>query len=370
MRLIVLCLILCCGGCFSQRAQWTVEQANAWYAKQPWFVGCNFLPSTAINQIEMWQAETWDPVTIDRELGWAQELGFNTVRVYLHDLVYHHEKEGFLQRMDAFLDICQKRGIRPLFVFFDDCHWAEPRMGKQPDPIPGVHNSGWKQSPGWHITKAYQTGQIDPAEKQRLENYIKGVLSHFKEDSRILGWDLYNEPGQSKNTSIKLLADTWQWAWDVRPSQPLTACVAGAIGDTVKKLNAENSDVYSFHAYENPDQFKKSVEHAMRQANGRPVFCTEYMARSKGNTFEVCMPLFKKHKIACWNWGLVDGKSGTKWPWSSRTPPGAGDAAPTPTVKPNKTLEEPELWFHDILRIDGTAYQQEEVEFIKKLTQR
>ena len=367
--LVVLCMILCVGTCFSHRDQWTVEQANTWYAKQPWLVGCNFLPSTAINQIEMWQAESWDPETINRELGWAQELGFNTIRVYLHDLVYYYEKEGFLRRMDIFLDICQKRCIRPIFVFFDDCHWAGPRMGKQPDPIPGVHNSGWKQSPGWRITKAYENGTIDPVEKRRLENYIKGVLTHFKEDARILGWDLYNEPGQAKNTSTKLLCDTWQWAWEVRSSQPLTACVAGAIDNSAKKINAANSDIYSFHTYDNPDQFKRAVEHAMRQANGRPVFCTEYMARNKGNTFELCMPLFKKYKIACLNWGLVDGKSGTKWPWSSRKVPGAGDVAPMPTRDPNTVTGEPELWFHDILRKDGTAYKQTEVDFIKKITQ-
>src|SRR6187455_2063217 len=87
------------------RARWTIEQANAWYAKQPWLVGCNYSPRTAINQLEMWQAETWDPQTIDQELGWAHDLGFTSVRVFLHDLVWKNDRQGLLRRMDKFLDL-------------------------------------------------------------------------------------------------------------------------------------------------------------------------------------------------------------------------------------------------------------------------
>jgi len=352
---------------FSQNSQWTVEQANEWYADQPWLVGCNFLPSSAINSIEMWQASSWDPETIDKELAWAEELGFNTVRVYLNDLVFHHEKKGFLKRIEKFLVICQEHDMKPLFVFFDDCHWAKPEIGKQPDPIPGVHNSGWKQSPGWHITKAYEEGTIDQDTKERLEAYIKGVLTHFKDDDRILGWDLYNESGQDENMSQKLLTDTWRWAWEIRPSQPLTACVRGSQGEYAKQLNAKNSDVYSFHTYDGPGKFEKTIEMALQQANGRPILCTEYMARSKGNTFRLCLPVFKENKIACWNWGLVDGKSACKWPWSSRERVKGGDATPVPTGDPALAPADPPLWFHEIFRIDGTPYRQDEVDFIRDI---
>ena len=86
-------------------------------AKQPWLVGGNFTPSTAINQLEMWQAETWDPKTIDRELGWAHELGFTSMRVFLHDIVWKQNPKAFLNRMDEFLDIADKHDIGVMFVY-------------------------------------------------------------------------------------------------------------------------------------------------------------------------------------------------------------------------------------------------------------
>ncbi len=346
--------------------QWSIEKANDWYAQQPWLAGCNFLPSTAINQIEMWQSLTWDKATIDKELSLASDLGFNTVRVYLHDLVYKHEKKAFLKKMDDFLSVCESKNIKPLFVFFDDCHNAQPQMGTQPEPIPGVHNSGWKQSPGYHTTLAYNNGSLSKRKQKELEKYIKGVLSHFKNDDRILGWDLYNEPGHSGNKPLKLLNDTWEWAWKIRPAQPLTGCVRGSSNEEAKRINAQNSDVYSFHTYLEPEEFKASVVEAISQAKGRPVWCTEYLARSTGNTFELCLPVFKENSIACWNWGLVDGKSATKWPWTSRKLLN-GEASPIPSVDPKTVPTEPEIWFHEIFRNDGTPYKQEEVDFIQRI---
>src|SRR6476619_2930848 len=93
------------------RDQWTTEQANAWYAKQPWFAGCNYAPSTAINQLEMWQAETFDPKTIDRELTWAEDLGFNSIRVFLHHLVWQQDPKAYIKRIDQFLRIANKHKI-------------------------------------------------------------------------------------------------------------------------------------------------------------------------------------------------------------------------------------------------------------------
>ncbi|QDU58259.1 cellulase family glycosylhydrolase [Aeoliella mucimassa] len=345
--------------------QWSVQQSQEWYEKQPWLVGCNFLPSTAINQIEMWQTSTWDKATIERELTWAQQLGFNSVRVYLHDVVYAHERQAFLDHIDRFLNICQQRGIRPILVLFDDCHYAKPEIGDQPDPIPGVHNSGWKQSPGYDITLAYERGELPDSEVKRLKDYVTTVLTHFKDDPRILAWDLYNEPGGSRSQSLRLLQDTWQWAWQVRPSQPLTAGVRGTSLPAARKLNAKNADIYSFHDYSSPKSFAKSVAEAIEQADGRPVFCTEYMARPKGSTFKACLPVFKKHKIACYNWGLVDGKSGTKWSWGTRSI-GAGDAVPTPKRDPANAPSDPPLWFHDIFHPDGTPYIEAETDFIRR----
>src|SRR5690606_10633866 len=156
------CIIVLAAGCSPAtdreedavtREIWTDSAANAWYAGQPWLVGPNYTPANAINQLEMWQEETFDPQTIDKELGWAAELGMNTARVYLHDLPYEQDSTGFLKRIDQFLGIADKHGIKPLLVFFDSCWDPFPEAGTQRAPKPHVHNSGWVQSPGQHALK-------------------------------------------------------------------------------------------------------------------------------------------------------------------------------------------------------------------------
>ena len=127
---------------------WPLERARTWWRGQPWRVGCNFVPSTAVNALEMWQAGSFDRETLGRELGWAADLGFNAVRVYLHDLLWQDDADGLLRRADDFLDLAARRGIGVVFVFFDDVWSPEPRLGPQPEPVPGRHNSRWVQSPG------------------------------------------------------------------------------------------------------------------------------------------------------------------------------------------------------------------------------
>lgn len=327
------------------KKQWSAAKANKWYSKQPWLVGCNFIPSTAINQLEMWQADTFDPKTIDRELGWAEKIGFNTVRVFLHDLAWQADRKGFKQRMNKYLEIADKHGIRTMFVLFDDVWNRNPKIGKQPAPIPGVHNSGWMTSPGPKIV-------INPKEWPRLEKYVKDILTSFGKDRRVLIWDLYNEPGNNKlgAKSLPLVKAVFQWAWDVRPSQPVTI----GIWFNNKKLNQyqlQNSDVITFHNYRDAKNLRKEI--ARLKKRDRPIICTEYMARTRNSKFQTHLPIFKETNVGCYNWGLVSGKTQTIYPWGS--PKGA---------------PEPKVWFHDIFRADGTPFDPEEVKLIRKLTQR
>lgn len=324
------------------KKQWTPEQANQWYDRQPWRVGCDYIPHTAINQLEMWQAETFDPFTIDRELGWAEDIGFNTLRVYLHDLLWEIDRAGFLARMDAFLTIAARHGICPLFVFFDDCWNPNPRPGWQPAPVPGMHNSGWLQSPG-------EAGYADPAHWSRLEAYVTGVLRHFGGDERILAWDLYNEPGNSGRgeKSLPLLTETFAWAWSVRPAQPLT-CGVWCDNEALNRFQIESSDVLSFHHYGEPAGLEEMI--ARLKPHGRPLLCTEYMARPRGCTFQTHLPILQRERIAAINWGFVSGKTQTIFPWGS--PAGA---------------PEPAVWFHDIFRPDGTPFDAAEVDFIQHM---
>lgn len=323
---------------------WTAEKANEWYAKQPFYVGANFLPSTAINQLEMWQAESFDLETISRELGWASSIGMNVMRVYLHDLAWQVDPAGFKKRMADFLAIASKHKIKILFTVFDDCWNPDAYPGKQPNPKPGIHNSGWVRSPNIAV-------HDNPMRWNYLEAYVKDVLTAFKEDTRILMWDLYNEPGNSNYglSSLELLKRAFEWAWFVRPSQPLTT---GTWYDN-KDFNEfafANSDVISFHNYNEVQSLEKEILEKMKL--GKPLICTEYMARTRNSTFQTCLPVFKKYKVAAINWGLVAGKSNTIYQWSKPIPDGS----------------EPELWFHDVFRKDGTPYKKEEIEAIKAAT--
>lgn len=323
--------------------RWSAERANEWYANQPWLVGCNFIPSTAINQLEMWQEPTFDLATIERELGWAADLGFNTVRVYLHDLVWNARPFSFKARIERYLQIASGHGIRTLFVLFDDCWNDDPKVGPQPDPIPGVHNSGWVRSPG--------SGPVtDTTAWPRLKRYVQGVIDAFGEDERVLMWDLYNEPGNNGvgTKSLPLLAEAFEWARAVAPSQPLTVGV-WFDNEELNSYQLAASDVITFHNYRSADNLAAQIDRL--KALGQPVVCTEYMARMNGSRFATSLPIFKRERVGCYNWGLVSGKTQTIYPWGSE--PGGS---------------EPELWFHDIFRRGGTPFDVGEIRTIKGLT--
>ena len=344
--------------------KWTEKQSNTWYSQQPWLVGCNFLPSSAINQLEMFQEDSFDQKTIERELDWAKDLGFNSLRVYLHDLLWS-EKEKFKKTFEKFLNICDERGIKPIIVLFDDCHRPYPKIGKQPIPVRGVHNSGWKQSPGMEIVNQVSEDEIDAKELNRLKEFIQGILLDYSNDERILMWDIYNEPGQFGlgDKSLGLLQLCWEWAHEIRPSQPLTSCLDGAIGDEIIKLNGENSDVITFHTYE-AEKLDPTIQRLKEFK--RPIMCTEYMAREFGTTFEFSLPIFKKENIGCYNWGLVAGKSQTHFGWSTilelQKRKKNGDF-----LNDLDEIPEPEEWFHDIFRKDGSPFKETEISFIKQI---
>lgn len=329
----------------AQRPVWSKEKANAWYKNYGWLRGGNFISHTAINQLEMWQAESFDTKAIDTDLGYAQSIGFNCMRVFLHHAAWEADKEGFKKRMNTYLDIANKHGIITLFVFFDDCWNESYKIGTQPAPKTGIHNSGWVRDPGKLLYD-------DPAIVKTLEVYVKDILTTFKHDKRILMWDLYNEPGNSKygNQSLPLLEKVFTWGREVNPDQPLSAGVWNPSLTDLNRYQLANSDVISYHDYNNDTLHAKTID--TLQKYGKPLVCTEYMARTRGSRFENIMPLLKKNKIVAINWGLVAGKTNTIYAWDSPMPGG----------------EEPKVWFHDIFRPDGSVFSQKEVDFIKSQT--
>lgn len=363
--LIAAYLVLFLGAAAFAGERWSEKRAAEWYSTQPWTVGCNYTPRTAINQLEFWQADTFDPKTIDEELTWAKGIGFNVLRVYLHDILYTQDADGFFKRMDEFLSICDKHGIRVMFVLLDDCWDPNPKPGKQREPRPHVHNSGWLQCPGTAILSK-------PERHDELKPYIQGVIRRFKDDKRVLCWDLYNEPGNDQNSkypgqdpaskdklSAMLLEKAFDWARDVNPTQPLTAGLwAGDWADpnkmsSINKLCVERSDIITFHCYNGGDVFQTRAQTVLRY--DRPAICTEYLSRNTGCTFQSVLPYMKEKRIGAINWGFVTGKIQTQYPWSSWTRPFSA---------------EPGTWFHDILRPDGTPFNQAEIDLIRKLTGR
>jgi hypothetical protein len=345
-------------------SRWSEADANAWYAHQPWLVGSDYIPSDAINQLEMWQAATFDPQRIDLELGWAQAIGMNTMRVFLHNLLWQQDPDGFRRRIDTFLAIAAQHHIRPIFVLFDSCWDPNPKLGPQHPPIPGVHNSGWVQGPG-------RTALEDPDQYQYLQAYVQGVVGAFANDPRILAWDLWNEPDNLNQGSYgseeppnevalvqKLLPQVFAWARSVNPTQPLTSGLyqgdwtSLATLTPLERMQVQDSDVLSFHNYGWPEDFEHHL--LLLEQYHRPILCTEYMARGVGSLFDTILPIAQKYRVAAINWGFVQGKTQTWLPWDSWQRP--------------YVLLQPPVWFHDVFYPDGRPYRQHEIDLIRQLT--
>ncbi|HMI19217.1 MAG TPA: cellulase family glycosylhydrolase [Sphingomonas sp.] len=357
-------------GAQAAETRWSTGQARAWYAKQAWLTGADFVPADAINQLEMWQSASWNPTEIDRELGWAHDrFGMNTMRVFLHDLAWQQDPSGFRRRVNTFLAIAARHGIKPVFVLFDSCWDPNPKLGPQHAPLPGIHNSGWVQSPG-------RAALMDPAQEKRLQAYVADMVGSFGRDPRLLAWDVWNEPdntgGGSYDTGedarvkarvAELLPRVFAWARAAHPIQPLTSGVwtggdwspaNEAKLDPVPRIQLDQSDVISFHNYGWPEDFAGRV--AQLKLYGRPILCTEWMARSAGSTVDTILPIGRRENVGMINWGFVRGKTQTNFPWESWDHP--------------YVQHPPVVWFHDLVEPDGTPYRAREADIFLALRAR
>ena len=320
--------------------RWTEERANEWQKKTGWLFGFNYVTSSAVNSTEMWQKETYDRETIKRELAIAGETGYNSCRVFLQYIVWENECDGLLETFEDFCEIAYAHGLSVMPILFDDCAFAgkEPYLGEQAPPVPGVHNSGWTPSPGISIA--------DNAEMhQKLCEYVKSVIGSFKDSKNIVMWDLYNEPGNNNRAAkcLPLVENTFTWARDVNPSQPLTTGIWEFQEYDLKF--AELSDIIIYHDYEALENSKKKIEMLKQQYN-RPILCTEWLLRQVGNTFENHMPMFMSAISGAYNWGLILGKTQTNLHWGEKN-------------------ANPEIWQDDLYYSDGTPYSTAEINFIK-----
>jgi hypothetical protein len=327
-------------------ARWTAKRAVEWSASAGWVRGFNYVPSTAVNTTEFWQAETFDEATIAREMAWAADVGYNSCRVFVQYLVWEADPAGSLARLRRLMDIAGANGISTMLTLFDDCAFSgkQPYLGAQDAPTPGIHNSGWTPSPGHERV-------VDRDAWPSLEEYVTTVVAEFRDDTRVIAWDLYNEPGNSGmgSKSDALVAAAFEWARAANPTQPMTVGVWTPELPDLNALALRESDVVSFHNYGDVASMQAQIDELAQL--GRPLLCTEWMRRPI-SLFASHLPVLKEHGVGGYAWGLVNGKTQTHFPWGS--PEGA---------------DEPAVWFHDLLRTDGSSYDAEEVAFVRR-TQR
>lgn len=344
--------------------RWSVDRARRWYDAQGWLVGVNYIPASAVNQLEMFQAETFDIERIDTELLLARLIGFNSVRVFLHDQLWVQDRRGFQRRLSKFVATAARRGIKVLFVFFDSCWNPFPKLGRQPAPRPWVCGSAWVQSPG--AERLGDRRYIDV-----MRDYVIAVMNQFRSDERVLGWDMWNEPDNpafqysdverddKEELVANLLPQVFRWARSVDPVQPLTSGVwQGNWANphrrsAICQIQLDNSDVITFHSYDKPSDFESRI--ADLAPHDRPILCTEYLARTFGSTVEDILPIARRHNVGAFNWGLVAGKTQTYLPWDSWEK--AYTAPPNP-------------WFSDLLHADGRPYRMREIDKIRSLNAR
>lgn len=361
----------------SAAPRWSRSKAAAWRARVGWSIGANYITSSAVNQLEMWQEETFDPRAIDRELGYAAALGMNTMRVFLHDLLWKQDAAGLYRRMDQFLAIASRHRIKVMFVLFDSVWDPHPHLGRQRAPTPGLHNSGWVQSPGVEALR-------DPARFDELEGYVQGVMRRFARDPRIHSWDLWNEPDNDNGGSYPafeiadkgavvapLLARVFDWAREVDPVQPLTSGVWGgelteASLTPLQRIQLERSDIITVHSYDPLPAVIERVDRLRRYR--RPIVMTEYMARGRTDKdgkpmktgLKDILPYLARQRIGAINWGFVAGKSNTIYPWSSWEVRARDRIAAAARAK--------QVWFHDLVDASGAPHDAGETALIRSLT--
>jgi len=326
--------------------RWPVEKVNQWYNNQPLPCGFNYVPANAISYTEMWMPYCFNTAFISRELVLAEDIGFNCLRVVLPFVVWEYHPEAFKKRLDDFLGICDRYNLKVMFTLFDDCAFGSdsntvnPIYGKQPEVLKGWYANGWTASPGHAMVR-------NPFTWPRLENYVKDIISTFKDDPRVWVWDLYNEPtnGGMGDASLPLVVRVFEWAREVAPSQPLTI----AQWNKNNKLNSivlNNSDVITFHCYDNAGVLREYIK--TLKIHHRPVINTEWLCRHRGSEISTCLPVFTEENTGSMLWGLVNGKTQTHLHWGWRPDKG-----------------EPDVWQHDLFHNDHRPYDQNEILLLK-----
>lgn len=283
------------------------------------WVGSNYTPAYCVNQVQMWH--DFRPEVVDRELGAARRyFGLTTLRVFLHNINYEEEKERFLENIERFLEICQRHGIRPGFVFFDDCHRQEGIYLDRPtEPVKGYHNGRWAACPQQrHRTEDHLA---------TLQAYVQDVIRAYREDRRVLWWEIFNEPNMKSDYSVRLRELAYRWAKQVEPIQPILSCwddnPQTEIVDAHKYWGIGAS--WDQQAEQNPDKGAVFTEagarwYAPRPSSGEPCEVIHWLRQREATGRYVpgvylCWELMVGNSNCRWYWGTAEGTPEPTVPW-------------------------------------------------------
>lgn len=350
--------------------RWTKEQAWEWYLKQPWLRGCNFMSSDCCNRVDQWQEYGFEErmKTTERELELAASIGFNSIRLILQFEVWDQEHDGFLKRFDRYLELADRYGISSMICFGNDCtvpkkYYTPPKLGPQQVDI-GYHG-GRKDSPHGGLSGGPGYSILDEPElAEKFYGMVHEIISRYARDSRVVVWDLFNEPGNGRRGSLSLphMERFFEIARDIGPMQPLTtgaydshALCRGELSE-IETRALELSDVVSFHCYGSYDHMVRTID-ILKKTYGRPMLCTEWLNRITHNDVQTIYPLFYLERIGCYNWGLVAGKYQTYEPWNGLWESyERGEAEDIDFTK----------WQHDLFRPSLRPYDPKEIELIEQ----
>lgn len=348
--------------------KWSKEKAWEWYDSLPWLRGCNYMSADCANRIDQWQEDGFEErlQTTEEEFRLMQDLGYNTIRIILEFIVWKKEHDGFMERFDRYLSLAASYGISCMVVFGNDCMplkeetLRRTRLGKQ--TVDWGYHGGRKASqhgilpePGYHLMD-------DPTLEAEHYEWLREIVTKYKDDKRIIMWDVFNEVGGSNrgNLSLSYLKNFVNIIREINPVQPITACIwsnpkAPESLPEIEKFALENSDIISYHSYAS---YQENVEIIRKLKKfGRPIINTEWLARCLDNNVEELFPLFYLEKIGCYNWGFVAGKYQTYEPWNSIWE----QYEKNPAINWDFTK-----WFHDLYRPNLRPYNPKEIEIIKK----
>ena len=356
----------------ARQGPWTKERAWEWYNAQPWIRGCNYMPASAANRVDQWQALGAEErfAEVERELALAEKVGFNTLRLIVEHQgfgVWLADPDGFRARFERYLQILAKHKLRAIVVLGNDCSrpkelWELPKPGVQKYDV-GYHGGRRVTQHGSLPNAVGYTTVDDPALRPKFYAMCEELMTRHRDDDRILFWNLWNEPGNNNRNDLTMrdLRELFARAWKIDPKQPLAADVWTMRSDRpdtahpVERLAGDLSDIISYHRYANAREQKATID-LIRARWGRPMVNTEWLARLLGDTVEDCYPLFAQEKVGAVCWGLVAGKYQTYEPyepmWKSQFEFFRRDL---PVTK----------WYHDLFRPSHHPYDPYEVAIIR-----